>query len=135
MAARVTSTEVRVILPTSTTLTDAQIDGAIAGATCVVDQAELDCSSHLTEDCLKQVELYLSAHFAAVTENTLALVSETDACTGSNAVYAFKFGDGVKGTPFGIVANTISGGCLAEQDKQPISFNSIGTHGDDSACA
>ena len=104
---RVTATEVRVILPTDTALTDAQIDGAIAGATCVVDQVELSCGSSLTTECLKQVELYLSAHFAAVTENTLSLKSEKDPCCGGQAVYGFKFGEGVKGTPFGQMANTI----------------------------
>lgn len=124
--ARVTATEVRVILPPSTALTDPQIEAAIAGATCVVDQAEAGCSSHLSADCLKQVELYLSAHFAAVTENTLTMSSEKDACTGSSATYGFQFGEGVKGTPFGQMANTLSGGCLAEQDKQPARIFAIG---------
>ena len=135
MVARVTALEVRVILPSSTTLTDPQIDAAIGAATCLVDQIAAGCASHLDAACLKNVELYLSAHFAAATENTLTLASETDPCSGGKAVYGFKFGEGVKSTPFGKMANTLSGGCLAEQDKQPISFNSIGTHGNDSVCA
>lgn len=131
MAQRTGIAEVRAVLPASTALTDPQIQAAIDGATCVVDQIELGCASHLTADCLKQVETYLSAHFAAVTENTLSLSSEKDACTDSSATYGFKFGDGVKGTPFGQMANTLSGGCLAEQDKQPVNIFSIGTHGDE----
>ena len=126
--ARVTAAEVRVILPEDTTLTDPQIDAAIMAATCLVDQVAADCGSHLTDECLKQVELYLSAHFAAATENTLSLVSETDPCCGGRATYGFQFGEGVKGTPFGIMANTLSGGCLAEFDKQPVNLFSIGSH-------
>ena len=131
MAARTTEADVRAILPASTALTTAQIDAAIAAATCVVDQAALGCSDHLTDECLKQVETYLAAHFCAVTENTLTKSSEKDACTGSSVSYGFEFGEGVKGTPFGQMANTLSGGCLAEQDKQPVNLFSIGTIGND----
>jgi hypothetical protein len=131
MAARVSAIEVRVILPATTTLTDPQIDAAITAATLIVDELSLSyCGDGLSADILKQIELYLSAHFCAVTENTLTLSSETDACTGSSAKYGFKFGDGVKGTPFGQMANTLSSGCLAEFDKTPANFFSIGTHGD-----
>lgn len=131
MAQRTSIPEVRAILPASTALTDAQIQAAIDGATCVVDQIAIGCADHLTDDCLIQVETYLSAHFAAVTENTLTLHSEKDACSDSSATYGFKFGEGVKGTPFGQMANTLSGGCLAEQDKQPVNLFSIGTIGDE----
>ena len=123
-----TVSQVRAILPTETTLTDPQIQAAIDAAKCVVDQISVGCASHLTDDCLTQVHIYLSAHYAAVTENTLTLKSEKDPCTGGSATYGFQFGDGVKGTPFGQMANTLSSGCLAEQDKQPISFHSIGCH-------
>ena len=131
MAARTTEADVRKILPTSTTLTTDQINAAIAAATCVVDQAALGCSDHLDDECLKQIETYLAAHFAAVTENTLTKSSEKDACSDSSVSYGFKFGEGVKGTPFGQMANTLSGGCLAEQDKQPVGLFSIGTIGDE----
>jgi len=108
-------------------LTDEQITAAIAAATCVVDQAAASCSSHLTDDCLKQVEIYLSAHFAAATEIALSLKSEKDPCGGS-ASYGFSMGEGVKGSPFGQLANTLSGGCLAEFDKQPTDLFAIGSH-------
>lgn len=123
---RATVAEVRVILPTSTQLTDEQIQAAIDAATCVVDKIALGCAKHLSDECLKQVEIYLSAHFAAVTENTLSLSSETDSCSDSSATYGFKFGKGVMGTPFGQMANTLSCGCLAELDKQPARMFSIG---------
>lgn len=129
--ARVTAIEVRVILPASTALTDPQIDAAIAAATCIVDQIAAGCGEDLTVDCLKQVELYLSAHYAAATENSLTLKSEKSPCGGGSATYGFQFGEGVKGTPFGQMANTLSGGCLVEYDKQPVNLFSVGVHGDD----
>lgn len=129
--ARVTATEVKVILPADTTLTDPQIEAAIAAATCLVDQVAAGCGSDLSAECLKQVELYLSAHFSAVTENTLSLKSEKDPCSGGSVTYGFQFGEGIKGTSFGQMANTLSGGCLAEFDKQPVNLFSIGSHGND----
>lgn len=125
--ARVTVAEVRVILPSATQLTDAQIQAAIDAASCMVDQIAANCANHLTDECLKQVEKYLAAHFASVTENTLSLSSETDACSGASATYGFKFGEGVKGTPFGQMANSLSNGCLAELDKQPTNLFTIGS--------
>jgi hypothetical protein len=124
--ARTTIDEVLAILPPSTSLEPLQINAAINAASCVVDQIASGCASHLSEDCLKQIETYLAAHFAAATENTLTLSAEKDGCTESSATYGFKFGEGVKGTPFGIMANTLSGGCLAEMDKTPARMFSIG---------
>jgi hypothetical protein len=123
---RATILEVRAILPESTQLTDAQIQAAIDAATCAVDRIAAGCAKFLSDECLKQVEIYLSAHFAAVTENTLSLSSETDSCSESSVVYGFKFGEGVKGTSFGQMANTLSGGCLAELDKKPARMFSVG---------
>ncbi len=134
MAQRTTLEKVKAILPTGTTLTDPQIQAAIDAATCVVDQlAVSSCGEDLTDACLIQIETYLSAHFAAVTENTLSLVSETDPCCGGKATYGFKFGEGVKGTPFGQTANTLSCGCLAQFDLQPVNIVSLGTQGGDAA--
>ena len=131
MAQITTIDKVKAILPTGTALTDPQIQAAIDAATCVVDQIAAGCASHLTDDCLIQVETYLAAHYAAATELTLSLSSEKDGGCGGSATYGFKMGEGVKGSPFGIMANTLSGGCLAEQDKQPARLLSIGTVGDD----
>ena len=123
---RATISDTRSILPTSSQLTDFQIQASIDAATCVVDQAAASCASHLSDSCLLQVEIYLSAHYAAATENTLTLSSESDDCGGGDATYGFKFGEGVKGTPFGQMANMLSSGCLAEFDKSPVDMFSIG---------
>lgn len=133
--ARTDIDKVKTILPAETTLTDPQIQAAIDAATCLVDQlVETSCGGGLSEDCLLQIETYLAAHFAAVTENTLSLSSESsDCCCKASVTYGFKFGEGIKGTPYGQMANTLSGGCLAEFDKQPVHIFSIGSHGGDAA--
>ena len=123
--ARATISDAKSILPSGSQLTDFQIQAAIDAATCIVDQAAASCASHLTDSCLLQVEIYLSAHFGAATEIALSLKSETDPCGGA-ASYGFQMGEGVKGSPFGQLANTLSGGCLAEFDKSPIDMISIG---------
>jgi hypothetical protein len=120
--------QVRDILPPETQLTDIQIQAAIDAAQCVIDQIAAGCASHLTDACLTQAHIYLSAHYAAATENTLTLSSETDPCCGGVAKYGFVFGEGIRGTPFGQMANTLTGGCLAEMDKQPTNLFSIGAH-------
>lgn len=124
---RATIDEVKTILPTGTGLTDSQIQASIDAATCVVDQIADSCAVHLSEECLTQVEIYLAAHYCAATELALSRTSEKDPCGGS-ASYGFTMGEGVKGSPFGQLANTLSGGCLAELDKQPVSMLSIGCH-------
>ena len=123
---RVTVEEVRVILPDDTQLTDQQIQAAIYAATCVVDQIAGGCADDLTEDCLKQVELYLAAHYCAATENTLSKTSETDPCCGGSVSYGFVLGKGVMGSPFGQMANTLSHNCLAEQDMMNVGIFSLG---------
>lgn len=119
--------QVKAILPVGSILTDSQIQAAIDAAECVVDQVAVGCGEDLTEACLTQVHIYLSAHFAACTENILSLSSEKNPACGSSASYGFQFGEGVKGTPFGQQANMLSGGCLAEYDKQPANIFSIGS--------
>lgn len=121
-----TVANVRAILPSSTGLTDAQIQAAIDAAHCMIVELEGCCT--YSDDCLTKMETYLAAHFAAVTENTLSITSESDGCSDSSVTYGFKFGEGVKGTPFGQLANTLSRGCLAQFDKTPVNIFSIGSH-------
>ncbi len=102
------------------------VDAAIAAAMCVINRAETNCASGLTDECLTLAATYLAAHFAAVTENTLSVSSETDPCCDAKVTYGFKFGKGVEGTPFGQMANTITGGCLVEMDKKPMRMYAIG---------
>lgn len=131
MAQRTSIAEVRAILPSDTQLVDTQIQAAIDAATCIVDRiADSYCGESLSAACLLQIETYLAAHFCAVTENTLSLSAESsDGCCTTSVKYGFKFGDGILGTPFGIMANTLSSGCLQEFDKSPANIFSIGSVG------
>lgn len=127
----ITVADVREILPASTSLTDAQIQAAIDASQCLLDQFSASfCGANFSASCLDQIHKYLAAHFCAVTENTLSIASESsDDCCKASVKYGFKFGDGIKGTPYGQVANTLSGGCLQEYDKQPVNIFSIGDNG------
>ena len=121
---RATVSDVRLVLPAIVDLSDDQLAAAIAAASCIIERLEEYCS--FTDACLLQIEIYLSAHYAATVDNSLSIESEKDACSGGSIKYGFKFGEGIKGTPFGQMANTLSSGCLAEFDKQPVGLQSIG---------
>lgn len=125
----ITIADVRDILPASTSLTDDQIQAAIDASQCLIDQFSTSfCGENISDNCLDQIHKYIAAHFCAVTENTLSISSESsDDCCKTSVKYGFKFGDGILGTPFGQVANTLSGGCLQEYDKQPANIFSIGS--------
>lgn len=133
MAQRTTIQEVRDILPpdVEAIVTDTQIQAAIDIAVCVVDRFAISfCGESYSDECLTQIETLLSAHFLAISNPTLTISAETaDECCRASVKYGWTFGNGVLGTPFGIAANTLSGGCLAEYDKQPANIWSIGSHG------
>ena len=117
--------DVRAILPPGVSLTDQALQMAVTSAACTLEEIA-DCIVNKSATCKAQIEIYLAAHYAAATDATLTIKSEKDGCSKASATYGFEFGEGIKGTPFGINANTMSGGCLAELDKQPISFVSVG---------
>lgn len=117
----VTVNDVRKILPAETTLTDPQIEVSIEAA--VATTADLGIATTK----LDLVNRYLSAHFAAATENTLTVKSEKDDCADSSVTYGFVFGKGIMGTPFGQMANTLSDGLLQELDKPKPQLFSIGS--------
>ena len=118
--------DVRNVLPAGVVLSDPAIAAAIISAQCTLEEIE-DCIAGKSETCKAQIAIYLAAHYAAVTDNTLSIQSEKDGCADSSVTYGFKFGTGIKGTPFGQTANTLSGGCLAELDKAPAGLFSIGS--------
>jgi len=123
MANRATDAEVRDIVP-NTSISD--LTPFINAANNVVDGVALsDCGSDLSDSQLLQVEIWLSAHYAAVSDPKLALLSEKFK-SESNTYSRGSIGDGVKSTQFGIMANTLSNGCLVEVDMRKASFFSIG---------
>jgi len=121
--------EVEAVLPSDHTVTPLQIDAAITDALCMVESVKACMvGKGISTTCQARVAVNLAAHYAAVTDFTLNIKSEKDPCCGGSAVYGFELGEGIKGTPYGQKANGLSGGCLAELDKQPVGIFSIGCH-------
>lgn len=123
--ARVTVTELKVLIPT-TTLTDPQLQLAIDTASTLVDMIAVGCAGGLTDDQLRNVELYLSAHIASMSDPQL-VVSEQK-FEGSSTKYSntSKLGSGVLSTTYGTTANMLSGGCLQKLDKRKPTLASVG---------
>jgi hypothetical protein len=114
MAARVTEAEVRAIKSTKLT----PLTTFITTANILTDKlAASACGSGLSDAELKQIELYLAAHFVSVTDPEAL----TEKFEGSSKSYQRGWvagQSGISSTSFGVVANTLSNGCLAELDKQ-----------------
>ena len=122
---RATVDNVKAILPTGSSLTDPQINAAIAPANIMVNRiAVIDTS--LGEEDLTQIEIYLSAHLSALTDISLTITSEPDACGDGAVKYGFVPGKGIMSTTFGQTANLMSNGALEEMSKPKASLISIG---------
>lgn len=112
MAVRVNDAEVKAIKPTTFDTTP-----FIAAANSIVDRVNSKCNKSFDEATLKQIELYLSAHFVCVADP--ALLAESF----ENATKRFQRGwivgqSGLLSTSYGIAANAVSEGCLPSFDKQ-----------------
>jgi hypothetical protein len=122
---RVTSAEVLVLIP-DTSIAD--LTAFITAASLLVDRLEdSPCGEDLTTAELKEVERWLTAHYAAVSDPTLALESEKFEGASSK----FSRGNsgsmtGIMSTQFGQMANTLSGSCLINMDLKTTSFNASG---------
>lgn len=120
MANRATDAEVRDIIP-KTSIDD--LTPFINAANSVVDTL-IDCD--LSDSQLLQVEIWLSAHYAAVSDPKLALQSEK--FEGESNTYSRGSTDksGIISTQYGQMANTLSNGCLIELDMRKTSFFAVG---------
>lgn len=123
--ARVTQTEVEAVIP-GTSLTD--LTPFIDSANLIVNKlSTTSCGDGLSEDELTKIELWLSAHYAAVADPDVAKKSERFEQYSVSFSRGGDGGSGVMSTQYGQMANTLSGGCLAEMDKTPVSMYSIGS--------
>lgn len=124
-----TPSEVKAI--TGSTLDDPAIAPFLTAASCIIGSIEDDCASWVTGDCLTQAEMYLAAHL--LISSNVGEDSRTIAKESIRGIYSVEYlsskmeGSGVLSTTFGKTANTLTGGCLAELDKQPINMLSIGS--------
>lgn len=117
---------------TGSTLADSVVQMFIDTAACFLEQIE-ECTVGITEACLTNAEVYLAAHLLVTSS-----VGQESAMLAKEALggkYSVEYlmpsvsGDGILGTPYGRVANTLTRGCLAEQDKRPVGIYSIGSIG------
>ena len=91
--ARVTDAEVKAIIDTSRS-----VDPFIATATLLVNE-ELAASTTLSSERLQQIELYLAAHFTAITEERGALTSSEKG--DASEEYGVEVGSGLNSTRYG----------------------------------
>ena len=123
MARPVSDAQVRAIIP-NTTISD--LTPYITAANQIINRlAVSSCGSSLSDDELETIEIWLSAHFAAVTDAKIAI--ETEKVEG--AMVKASRGNvasqtGILSTQYGQMANTLSGGCLQELDlrKPTVAF-------------
>lgn len=113
MATRVTNAEVLEIMDTS--LTD--VKPFILAANVVVNRISQNCASGLDERTLKEVERWYAAHLISVRDPLLVKEKFENAENTYQRGGASRDGDrGIMSTHYGQQANTLSGGCLAQED-------------------
>lgn len=123
--ARVTDPDVRELIP-STTITDLTV--YITAANLLVNRlADSTCGADLTDDELTEIERWLSAHYATVSDPSQGIVEEKV----ENASVKLSRGNvnsqmGILSTQFGQMANTLANGCLVELDKRKVTFAAVG---------
>lgn len=116
MARPVSDTQVRALIPNTTIVSLAPF---ITTANILVDKlAASACGSSLSAAELEQVEIYLSAHFAAVTDPSVAITVEKVEGTSVTASRGNVNQNGILSTQYGHMANTLSSGCLVELDMR-----------------
>lgn len=121
MARPVSDAQVRALIP-STTIAD--LSPFISVAHSLTNRlAASPCGSGLSESDLELIETWLAAHFAAVTDPTVAIVQQQ--VEGSSVTVSrgnVNSMEGIMSTQFGQMANTLSGGCLYEITKPQTSL-------------
>jgi hypothetical protein len=119
MAVRVTATEVKSILETETTLTDAQVTAIIVSANVMVDTV----LGTGTTTILKEIERWLSAHMVAISKERQALKEEAG---GAAITYTGAYGLGLKSTSYGQMVLTLdTSGAFADLGIKSASLKAI----------
>lgn len=114
---------------TGSTLADGSIQSFLDAAACIMLQVA-DCTAGMTAACTNIAEAYVAAHL--LTLSPVGKGSGTITKETLRGKYSVEYmtsqvnKGGILATQFGQTANTMLGGCLAQIDKTPVSFNSIG---------
>ena len=110
--ARVTDEQVREIKTTSLVNLSPFIDTSDM----ILDDLNENCGKSFTEEQLCTIALWLTAHFLSVSDPLLTKEKFENAENTYQRGNAFLAG--ILSTQYGQMANTLSGGCLVEMDKQ-----------------
>ena len=112
MSNRVTNADVQEIRP------NANLDytAFITSANVIVDDVSTGCGGSFSDAKLAEIEKWLSAHLAGASDPKL---TEEKFENASRKFERGNSGGGILSTQYGMMANTLSGGCLAQFDKQP----------------
>ena len=117
---------------TGSKLGETAIQPFIDAAACIMLQIT-DCTANMTAACVDSVEAYLASHLlvsSSVGKSSAAISKESLRGKYSVEYLSTKMDKGgVLSTTYGQTANMMSGGCLAELDKSPTRFISLGSLG------
>lgn len=101
--------------------TDVNVKPMITAASLIVDSLNEKCGTSFDEEHLKQIEMWLAAHFVGTIDPVLIREkfenSDNSYQVGSAAL------SGIMSDKYGQTANMLSGGCLAEFDQQAASVD------------
>lgn len=124
--ARVTPAEVKVIIDIN--LNDDAVFLWINAANMIVND-NVECIGN-DEDKLSQIELYLTAHFLSIRYPSAGgYVVKSEKAEDLQTTYATSQSNvarDINNTVYGQMANTLSGGCLADMNDESISLCSLG---------
>jgi hypothetical protein len=115
---------------TGSELADEAIEPFLFAAQCFMERISEETTS-MTEVCLDVATAYLAAHL--FTSSTVGVASRTIAEESLRGKYSVKYltpmgqGRGILGSVYGETANAMTGGALAQLDKDPVNMFSIGS--------
>lgn len=114
---------------TGSALADGDIQPFIDAAGCIISQV-VGCMTSTALACKDQAEAYLAAHLLTTSPvgdaSKQVRREELDGKYSVEYLTPFNMGDGVMSSQYGQTANMLTGGCLAQLDKTPVSFHSVG---------
>ncbi len=116
--ARVTATDVKAIIDTE--LVDATVEVYITSASTTINNAL--SGKGLSEDVLKEIERWMSAHMIACTKERMAIKEEAGS---AKVTYTGVYGQGLKLTSYGQMVESLdtTGTLAALGEKQAFLFS------------
>lgn len=115
---------------TGSGLTDAEIQPFITTASAILELIS-EKTATLSTTVVNSAHTYLAAHLLTTSpvgdDGKQVRRESIEAKYSVEYLTPFNLGQGILSTQYGQTANMLLGGCLAELDKTPVSFNTIGS--------